>query len=245
MTAPRTSISADAAGLADQAADAFISRLLSIQGSGSDPSVVLTGGGIADEIHHRIATHQRGSGVAWDRIDFFWGDERFVAADSPDRNEGQARAALLDQLPVDPARLHPMPAEAGAYTGHPEAAAAAYASELQAVLGDRPFDIVMLGVGPDGHCASLFPGQDQVLATAPVVVVPESPKPPPVRLSLTLPRLSHADVVWFVASGRSKAAAVAAALDPDAEPLQVPSAGPRGRKETLWFLDQDSASSLS
>ena len=103
------------------------------------------------------------------------------------------------------------------------------------------FDVVLLGVGPDGHCASLFPGHPGVHERdAAVIAVRESPKPPPIRLSMTFPALDAANEVWFVASGDSKADAVAMAHS-GADPTQVPAAGPRGRQRTLWLIDRAAA----
>jgi len=106
------------------------------------------------------------------------------------------------------------------------------------------FDVVLLGVGPDGHCASLFPEHPGVYETdAAVIAVRNSPKPPPTRLSLSFRGLDAANEIWFVASGTGKAEAVALAHS-GAGRIQVPSAGPRGRYRTLWLIDRDAASRL-
>jgi 6-phosphogluconolactonase len=107
------------------------------------------------------------------------------------------------------------------------------------------FDAVLLGVGPDGHCASLFPGHPGTRVTdTSVIAVHDSPKPPPVRLSLTFPALDAAKEIWFVASGDGKADAVARALSGEFDRTEVPSSGPRGRNRTLWLLDRDAAAKL-
>jgi 6-phosphogluconolactonase len=157
---------------------------------------------------------------------------------------------LFDQIDVDVAKLHRMPAADAGFGDDAEAAAESYAAELARAVpgaGDGAvpaFDVVLLGVGPDGHCASLFPGHPgtQVLDTS-VIAVHDSPKPPPTRLSLTFPALDAAKEIWFVVSGSGKAEAVARALS-GAPREQVPSAGPRGRKRTLWLIDQDAAAQL-
>jgi 6-phosphogluconolactonase len=134
--------------------------------------------------------------------------------------------------------VHPRPPDTGQGA---EAAAAAYAEEL-AAAGPPTFDVLMLGVGPDGHVASLFPGYPQLEVTdVAAVAVHDSPKPPPTRVSLTLPLLNRSREVWFVVSGEDKAEAVAKALAEG----DVPAARPKGQNRTLWLLDQAAASKVS
>jgi 6-phosphogluconolactonase len=234
--------------LAHAVAARLITRLVDVQSDGRAPSVVLTGGTIAEKIHRAVAQSPAHGAVDWGRVDFWFGDERFVAADSPDRNMVQAAAAMLDQLPVDPARVHPMPSAGGEYGDDVDAAAEAYAEELRSAAspdGATPvFDVLMLGIGPDGHCASLFPGHPAVHDDRPVVAVRNSPKPPPTRISLTLEPLRRADQVWWVAAGSEKAQAVQNAVS-GADPAEVPAAGPRGLSRTLWLLDREAAAKLS
>lgn len=168
-----------------------------------------------------------GARIDWARIDWWWGDERFVPLDSPDRNAGQARRALLDHVAVDERRVHEIPSAPASSAGSApspdaspsgsssaalSAAAAGYAAELADALGAEPFDLVMLGIGPDGHVASLFPQHAALAAVGDTVAVPDSPKPPPERLSLTFSRLNNAHQVWILASGESKREAVEALL---------------------------------
>jgi 6-phosphogluconolactonase len=170
-------------------------------------------------------------------VEFWWGDERFLPEGDPERNETQARDALLSHVDVDPARVHPMPADTGQGA---EAAAEAYAAEL-AAAGSPTFDVLMLGVGPDGHVASLFPGYSQLKVTdVSAVAVHDSPKPPPTRISLTFPQLDRAHEVWFVVSGEDKAEAVGQALSGG----DVPAAHPKGLDRTLWLLDEAAARQL-
>ncbi len=237
---------ADAEDLAREVADALVSRLSGIQREGRAPSVVLTGGTIADAIHAAVAGSPRRGEVDWTRVDFWWGDERFVPSDSTDRNAGKAEAAMLGSLPVDPARVHVIPASDGPYGDDVDAAAAGYADELAAAGTDgdgQAFDVLMLGIGPDGHCASLFPGRTEQLDERPAVAVRDSPKPPPVRISLTMRVLNSAREVWWVASGEGKAEAVRDAVH-GADPIQVPAAGPKGADRTVWWVDDAAASRL-
>jgi 6-phosphogluconolactonase len=185
--------------------------------------------------------------VDWHALDVWWGDERFLPAGHPDRNETAARAALLDH--VDAGRVHPMPGPDGPDGPDPEAAAERYAALLAAAAvpedhGPVPsFDLLLLGIGPDGHTASIFPGQPAVYDERPVVAVRGAPKPPPTRLTLTLPAINAAREVWVVAAGEEKAAAVAFALS-GAGAIQVPAAGVAGRVRTLWLLDRAAAARI-
>jgi 6-phosphogluconolactonase len=182
-------------------------------------------------------------------VNIWWGDERFVPKDSGDRNERQAREALLDALPLDPARVHPFGA-AGEHAD-PDAAAVAYSAALrhaaaeEGTSGPVPrFDVLLLGVGPDAHIASLFPEMGGIREEERSVIgETDAPKPPPERVSLTLPAINSADEVWLVVGGQDKAGAVGLALA-GANPVQVPAAGARGRKRTVWLLDRDAASKL-
>lgn len=224
----------DATALTQAVARRLVERLAQLQSKGHTPSVVLTGGTIAIAIYEALPA----TGVDWTDVDFYWGDERFVPEGHADRNDQQARDAFLDRLGVPPARIHSMPAHDCAL-GAREAA-----DNYSRVLPEAPFDLVLLGVGPDGHIASLFPGFAQLHETVrKVVEVFDSPKPPPVRLSLTLPALNHADSVWFLVSGDEKSDAVARALGPGTL-VGTPATGVRGIHETLWLLDDAAASEI-
>lgn len=232
----------DAGALADDVARRFLALLADVQGSGRVPQVALTGGTIADQTHRRIRALARDAHIDWSRVDVFWGDERFVAADSPDRNAVQAREALLDALPLSTERVHEIPAADGSRTV--SEAASSYADTLRS-LGSGAFDLVMLGLGPDGHVASLFPGFSQLEVDDQIAVaVTGSPKPPPERVSLTFPALNRTATVWFMVSGEEKADAVRRALAPEGSIAETPARGVRGRDSTLWFLDSAAASAL-
>ncbi|MBM9462612.1 6-phosphogluconolactonase [Aeromicrobium sp. YIM 150415] len=197
------------------------------------PRLVLTGGSVAGEIYGLLT----GDALMWHEVDYYWGDERYVESSSSDRNELQAREAFLDRFEVPEERIHAMPA-AGRYASKEEAAES-YAADLP-----DEFDLVLLGVGPDGHIASLFPGFEQLaVLDRDVVAVDDSPKPPPERLSLTFAALNRTTALWFVVAGEDKAQAVAAALA--GSPVEeVPAAGARGIEETLWLLDTEAAGRL-
>ncbi|WP_432893097.1 6-phosphogluconolactonase [Kribbella sp. CA-245084] len=235
---PELLIHSDAEDLAFSVAERLITAIADAQSTGGVAQVVLTGGRVAAVVYRAVAGSPARVEVDWQRVEFWWGDERFLPDGDPERNETQARDALLSELDVDPARVHPMPADAGQGA---EVAAAAYASELEAA-GSPTFDVLMLGVGPDGHVASLFPGYPQLtVVDVAAVAVHDSPKPPPTRISLTVPLLDRAREVWFVVSGEDKADAVATALAEG----DVPAAHPKGQNRTLWLLDEAAASKLS
>lgn len=235
--------------LAQAAAARLVTRLVDVQSAGRVADVVLTGGTIARQVHRALRDSPAVSAVDWRRVEVWWGDERFVASDDPERNERRTREDLLDALRLDPARVHVMAPSDGPYGDDPDAAAAAYARDLAARArpedhGEVPtFDVLMLGVGPDGHVASLFPEHPGLHETRSVVAVRHSPKPPPTRITMTFPTLGRAREVWFLASGEGKAGAVRNALS-GAGHLQVPAAGPRGAERTLWLLDRDAAATL-
>ena len=241
MTSPRIEVHEDAEALAASVAGELLSRLADAQAAGRIPQIGLTGGTIADAVHREVARRSVDAEVDWSRVVVWWGDERFVAADDPDRNAGQAGEAFLEVVGVDPANVHEMPSTGDA--SDVDAAAAAYSAALRE-HGSSDFEILMLGVGPDGHVASLFPGNPALDVHDKIAVgVTGSPKPPPERVSLTFDALNRARSVWFLVSGDAKAAAVACAIG-GADLHEVPAAGVHGLEETIWFLDRASASAL-
>jgi 6-phosphogluconolactonase len=248
VTPPLVLLHRDQDVLAQAAAARFVTRVADAQAERGSASVVLTGGGVGTAVLAALAASGARDAVDWSRLDVWWGDERFLPAGDPERNETGARAALLDHVPVDPARVHPMPAADGPGGGDPEAAAGRYAAELRAAAPDGgpvpPFDVLMLGVGPDAHVASLFPETPALEAVDPVVAVRNSPKPPPTRISLTFPSLGAAREIWVLAAGESKAKAVRLGLSPGTPRSEAPCAAARGRDRTLFLLDRAAASEL-
>jgi 6-phosphogluconolactonase len=249
LTAPAVLVHRDARLLADAAAARLVTRLVDAQSAAGGAHVVLTGGGIGTAVLTSLRDSRARDAIDWGRLDVWWGDERFLPRGDKERNETAAREALLDHVDVDPARVHPMPPSDGPDGNDPEAAAQRYAAELAAAArpedhGPVPaFDVLLLGVGPDGHIASLFPEHPAGYEKRPVVAVRGSPKPPPVRITMTLPAINAAREVWFVVAGADKARAVRLALS-GAGPVQIPAAGAHGRSRTLWLLDSAAASEL-
>ncbi|HET6287802.1 MAG TPA: 6-phosphogluconolactonase [Amycolatopsis sp.] len=229
--------------LAAAAAARLVTRIVDVQAAKGSASVVLTGGGTGIAILRELRDSSARDAIDWSRLDLYWGDERFVPADSDDRNEKQAREALLDHVPLDPKRVHAMAPSDGEFGDDVDAAAAAYAEVLAA--NDAAFDIMLLGLGGEGHTASIFPESPAVHEKErSVVAVRDCPKPPPTRISLTLPAIRRAQDIWLVTGGDAKADAVAQALAGVGE-VQLPVAGARGGRRTLWLLDRGSASKLT
>lgn len=248
MSSPEVVVHQDPDLLAAAVAARLVTRLVDAQSARGAASVVLTGGGIGIATLAALAASPARDAIDWRAVDIWWGDERYLPAGHVDRNETQARAALLDALDdLDPTRVHPMPADAGSSA---EDAADAYARALAKAArpedhGPVPsFDVVLLGLGPDGHVASLFPGQPAVYDERPVVAVRGAPKPPPTRLSLGFGALCAGREVWVLAAGAEKAAAVSLALS-GAGRVQVPAAGVSGRARTLYLLDRAAAGQVA
>ncbi|RVW03384.1 6-phosphogluconolactonase [Rhodococcus spongiicola] len=236
----------DTAELVRATAERFVDAVVTAQNARGSAAVVLTGGGTGIAVLEHVRDNP--GAIDWDALDVFFGDERFLPAGDPERNEVQAHQALLDHVPIDPARVHVMSASDGAYGSDPVTAAAAYAEVIDVFAADRTgplFDVHLLGMGGEGHVNSLFPQTDAVREEHQyVVAVTDSPKPPPVRITLTLPAIRSANEVWLVVSGEAKAEAVAAAVG-GAPPVEIPAAGACGQAATRWLLDQAAASQLS
>jgi 6-phosphogluconolactonase len=236
----------DAELLAKAVAARLVTTLVDTSAASGHSSLVLTGGGIGTRVLAELADAPARDAVDWRNVDIWWGDERFLPTGDPERNETGARAALLDHVEVSPDRVHPMPGPDGPDGDDPEAAAERYACWLRAAAQPEDhsqvpsFDVLLVGIGPEGHVASLFPGLPALYEERTVVAVRGAPKPPPTRLSLTLPAIRAARQVWVIASGQEKAGAVRLALS-GAGPVQVPAAGARGRQQTLFLLDRAAA----
>ncbi|MCU1531111.1 MAG: pgl [Arthrobacter sp.] len=254
---PRVSIHPDSTVLMAAIAARLITKLVDIQDKYGEATVVLTGGSMGIGSLKAVAESPALPAVDWAKVNFWWGDERFVGVNDAERNARQAHEALLSHILVDPARVHvpgssddfETPEEAAADYARRlgEAAAAEHAADMSDDRPERPgklprLDIVLLGVGPDAHIASLFPEQAGIREKELTVVgVRNSPKPPPARISFTLPTINTALEVWMMVAGDDKAGAVGLALA-GANPVQVPAAGSRGRFETLWLIDENAAS---
>jgi len=224
----------DADSVARAAADEIAARAAEALATRPTFSLVLAGGGTPQKTYEALAA-RHGASVAWNRVHLFWGDERCVAPDDAQSNYAMAKKALLDRVAVPAANVHRMRAE----VAPPSRAADEHEVELRAFFGGGAafpkFDLVLLGVGEDGHTASLFPGHEALAETKRcVVAVRTEAKPPPWRLSLSLPALCAARDVMFLATGAGKRTVIAGVR---AGGATYPSAlvRPTGRLE--WFVD--------
>ena len=236
----------DKATLADAVAERFLAVVTEAVEKRGVAHVVLTGGSMGTAFLGALGRSP--NEVPWASLHLWWGDERFLPEGDGERNVTQARDALLDNLTVAPAGVHVMAASDGAAAGDVAAGASAYAAELDEAFGDAlpqgevpAFDVVMLGMGPDTHVASLFPGHEQTRADAvSVAAVTHSPKPPPERITMTFPTLNSAREVWLMVAGEDKRDAVRAASGSD-DRVAHPACGVHGQVATVWWLDEAAA----
>lgn len=234
--------------LADASGERLLAALVDAQADGREAHLVLTGGSMGSAILTSLGALPAAAALDWTRVHLWWGDERFLPSGDPERNETQNREALLDRVPLDPAKVHAVPGPEGPDGDDVAAAAARYAAWLGEAAGDGAdcpeFDVVLLGVGPDGHVASLFPGhKDQLVTGVAAAPVTDSPKPPPTRVTLTFEALARGRQVWFLVAGADKAQAVADGVS-GAGPEVSSAAQVQGTQETLWLIDQDAAGQL-
>jgi 6-phosphogluconolactonase len=240
----------------DNRFESVVAELLATQKS---VNIVLTGGTVGIALLRPLDTN---NDLDWSRIHVWWGDERWLPAGHADRNEGQATEALLKRLNIPPENVHRFAASDGGLTL--DQAAREYQSELESfapqlrrtdflgagyngsdVFRTPIFDITFLGVGPDAHVASLFPGLEGVAAkNSAVIAVRDSPKPPAERLSLTLPVINASCRIWIVAAGEDKADAVNHAFT-RADAVTAPVSGVHGTLETVLFADAAAVSLLT
>lgn len=242
----RVLVHPDGASLVGAVAARFLTKLVDLLDEFDEVNVVLTGGTVGGAVQRAVASSSMRDSIDWTRVHFWWGDERFLPKQDPERNETQAREALLSLIPTPESHIHPYPASDE--IADLDRAAEAYATVLAEHAPEGRtvprFDIMFLGVGPDGHIASLFPERDGYHSgTKTVVGVVDAPKPPPLRLSLTLPALNSADRIWMVLAGAEKASALGLALAGASED-EVPVAGVQGRKRTVFFVDQQAAAQV-
>lgn len=242
----RVLVHPDKAALAGSVAARFITKIIDVLDDLGEANVCLTGGTMGAAVLEAINSSPARDSVDWNRITFWWGDERYLPVGDPERNDTQSRAALLDHLTLDAAQIKTMPAPGE--QSDIEQAARYYEQQLADAANDGGryprFDITFLGVGPDGHIASLFPDHDAIHETERTVVAEtNSPKPPPQRLTLTLPVINASDRIWLVLAGSDKASALGLALA-GANINDVPAAGAEGRRRTVFFVDKQAAAEV-
>lgn len=227
----------DAGELAAAAGARLVGTVTSAVANRGKAVIVLTGGTVGIALLRHVADYAQD--VDWSKVHLFWGDERFVPAEDTERNFRQAREALLETISIPSANVHEMASSDGEFGDDIEQAALAYEKLLP-----EEFDVHLLGMGGEGHINSLFPDTDAVREDSRLVIaVTDSPKPPPRRLTLTLPAVRRAREVWLVVAGAEKADAAAAAIG-GADPVDVPAAGALGKEATVWLMDKAAASKL-
>lgn len=225
-----------AADVSRVVAERLLGRMIELQRSQDTVHICLTGGNAANAMYEELASLADGSELDASRLQLWWGDERFVPATDPERNSQQAISRLARTVSIKSADTHMMAAKDGRKDSHESAA------EYEAELGETSFDITLLGIGEDGHVASIFPNHPSFDPTNRAVIgVEDSPKEPSERISLTIPTLNRGDEVWFMATGEAKADAVRRSIEGDQD---VPGAHVQGRVATYWFLDAGAASGL-
>lgn len=243
---PRVIVYPDRPTLAQDSAERFLHRVVQVIGDFDEANVVLTGGTMGIAVLEAIAASPRRDEVDWRRVNVWWGDERWLPKGHPERNDQQAQDALLRHVDVDPARVHPFAAADEGLTL--DEAADAYAVELAVAAPPNlplpAFDITYLGVGPDGHVASLFPNTSALRErTRTVVAVRQAPKPPAERLSLTLPVINSSARIVLVLAGADKASVLGLALA-GASSDEVPVAGVLARRRTVFRVDAEAAAQV-
>lgn len=234
---------ADHAALAEEGARRFEALARAAIAAQGRFSVALAGGNTPRGMYERLARPPYRDTIDWTGVHVFWSDERYVPPDDPESCFRLAREALLAHVPIPAANIYPVPTVGGT----PEAAAGAYAETLTALLDGTPprFDLILLGMGPDGHTASLFPGAPEVTAPSDelVVVVYNSPKPPPTRLSFTLATINAAANVIFLVAGADKAATLRDVLRGPSSLERLPAQAVRPTNGSLvWLVDAAAAS---
>ena len=249
MTSPTVTVLPDADAVARRAAEEIVTAAEIAVREFGQFSIALAGGSTPEKAYALLAGPEFAGRVPWDRCYFFFGDERVVPPDDPRSNVGMARRTLLDRVPVPPANIVPVPTDRGTVA----ACATAYAEILAERFGGSPggppprFDLVLLGLGDDGHTASLFPGTPAVSEDhAWVVGTPPGILPPPVdRVTLTFPVLNAARAVHFLVTGEKKADVIRKVLTTNPGVDAAPAVGVRPTDGMLtWLLDEPAAAKL-
>lgn len=236
---PDLRVCADLADVSRRAAEAVVGTINDAARTRGTCSLVLSGGSTPRTLYRLLASRYRAE-IPWAHVQIFWGDERYVPPEDSRSNYRMAKKALLDDVPCPPANIHPMPT----HFASAEVAARDYERTLRShFVGESPhFDLVLLGIGDDGHTASLFPGSLALTERTRWVVAAQAPVDPHVRLTLTLPALTSAAVVHVLVVGATKADALRHVLEGAGDWIKYPAAGVRrGTGSVTWWADRDAA----
>ncbi len=232
MKKPELKILPDATSLIEAAAEHFVQTARAAIAKRGVFYVALAGGSTPKGLYQKLATSPYLEQVDWARVHLFFGDERCVPHTHEDSNFKMAREAMIDHLPIPQDNVHPVPTE----SGDAKTAAAQYAQTMEAVLQDQPLDLVLLGLGPDGHIASLFPDTDALTVTDARTTSLYVEKFASWRVTMTYPVINAARQVIVFISGAAKADIVAAIQSEKVSDLPVQRLDPQG--EYFWFMDK-------
>lgn len=233
-------ILSDRTSLVDRAFHLMIEKMESAIAQRGQCTLALAGGGTPKPLYEQLAQQQ----LPWEKLHIFWGDERYVAPDDPDSNQKMARDAWLDQVSFPAENIHPMPTQGG----NPEEDAQKHEQELrnffQCEAGEFPsLDIILLGMGDDGHTASLFPQTDALKVRDRLVTV--SNKGESQRLTFTAPMINQGQCVIFLVAGENKRSALAQIFAPEGDASEYPARLIQPQGELWWLLDQEAGAELS
>ncbi len=232
MTAAEVVVAPDPDALADRVAAWLVARIAAAAAAAAPFRIALSGGSTPVKLFERLAT----APIDWAHVELYWCDERFVPRNKPENNAWLARTHFIDRVSIPAGAVHAIPVD-----GTPETAAARYAALLERAAAARPgqplFDVCLLGMGDDGHTASLFPGDAALAVTRDLAVAVHGRRPEP-RVTLTLPALANAGAVVFLVTGAAKRPLVARALAGD---HALPAGRVRSDGELVWFVTADAA----
>ena len=236
---PEVRACADLSDMSRRVAEAAVDTINDAVRTAGTCSIVLSGGSTPRTLYGLLASRFRAE-IPWANVQVFWGDERYVPPEDPRSNYRLAKEALLDHVPCPAANIHPMPTH---FPGA-EVAARDYERTLRNHFVDEwpRFDFVLLGIGDDGHTASLFPGSLALAERTRWVVAAKAPVEPQVRLTLTMPALTRAAAIYVLVTGASKREALRHVLAGAGDWIKYPAAGVRlGTGSVIWWADRDAA----
>jgi 6-phosphogluconolactonase len=231
---------ADKSALIERALELLLEKLHVAIAERGTFTIALSGGSTPKPLYEAIAQQD----LPWDKIHVFWGDERYVPPNHPDSNEGMARAAWLNHVPIPATNIHPMPTD----EADPAVAAQKHEQELQQFFQVQPgsvpaLDVILLGMGDDGHTASLFPHTEALQVRDRLITVGNKDGQP--RLTFTVPLINQARCVMFIVAGASKQPALAQIFAPVADEMMYPARLIEPQGELWWLLDQAAGENLS
>ncbi len=229
----------DKTALNQRSLDLVVSKIQAAIQDHGRCTIALAGGSTPKQLYEAIATQD----LPWEKIHVFWGDERYVAADHPDSNQGMARNAWLDKVDIPEVNIHPMPTDGATPAADAEKHAAGLREFFGTPVGEFPrFDIILLGIGDDAHTASLFPHTDALQVQDRLVTVGNKDGQP--RITFSAPLINHAHCVIFLVAGAGKRPALAQIFASDADAMTYPARLIQPQGELWWLLDQAAGQEL-